>query len=135
MTDHPGFDQPPKASPEIVEERRAPGAGREFGTWDVPPNKFLGVYRTEHAGDVLQGSVTETPGARTIGLRPELMVVLLDDVWMFAVLDTSRPDQDGQCPVLTWNPGVPDGGLKERIADSYGEFAVAECRQKLGLPT
>ncbi|MDV9169599.1 SMI1/KNR4 family protein [Streptomyces sp. W16] len=107
----------------------------EFGTWDVPPTEFLGVWRNERAGDVLRGSSDETLGARTIGLRPELMVVLLDDVWMFAVLDTSRPDQDGEYPVLTWNPGVPDGGLMEKIADSYGEFALAECRRNLGLPT
>ena len=36
---------------------------------------------------------------------------------------------------LTWNPGVPDGGLMEKIADGYGEFALTECRQKLGTPT
>ncbi|MGW7203433.1 SMI1/KNR4 family protein [Streptomyces sp. NPDC054837] len=32
----------------------------EFGTWDVTPTQFLGVYQTEAAGDVLLGSVTET---------------------------------------------------------------------------
>lgn len=36
----------------------------EFGTWDVPPTQFLGVYRTAAAGDVLPGSVTETLDAR-----------------------------------------------------------------------
>jgi hypothetical protein len=79
----------------------------EFGTWEVPPTEFLGVYRTELGGDVLPGSSAETVGARTIGLRPELMVVLLDDVWMYAVLDTSRPDQNGEYPVLAWNLGLP----------------------------
>ncbi|MGX9891314.1 SMI1/KNR4 family protein [Streptomyces sp. NPDC002276] len=107
----------------------------EFGSWDVPPTEFLGVWRNERAGDVLRGSPAETLGARKLGLPPELMVVLLDDVWTYAVLDTSRPDRDGEYPVLAWNPGVPDGGLMERIADSYGEFALAECRQKLGTPT
>ncbi|WP_327720890.1 hypothetical protein OG381_40245 [Streptomyces sp. NBC_00490] len=60
------------------------------------------------------------------------MVVLLDDVWLFAVLDTSRPDEDGEYPVFAWNPGVLDGGLMEKIADSFGEFALEECEQKLG---
>lgn len=103
----------------------------EFGTWEVPPTEFLGVYRTELAGDVLLGSVAHTLDTRSAGLPPELMVVLLDDVWMRVVLDTSRPDEDGEYPVFAWNPGVLDGGLVERLADSYGEFALAECRQKL----
>ncbi|WP_043676873.1 SMI1/KNR4 family protein [Streptomyces xylophagus] len=107
----------------------------EFGSWEVPPAEFLGVYRTKLGGDRLWGSAAQTVAARAIGLPPELMVVLLDDVWTFAVLDTSRPDQDGEYPVLTWNPGVLDGGLVEKIADSYGEFALAECRRNLDPPT
>jgi hypothetical protein len=104
----------------------------EFGTWDAPPTQFLGVYRTEAAGDVLLGSVTETLDARAeVDMPHELMVVLLDDVWLFAVLDTSRPDEDGEYPVFAWNPGVLDGGLMEKIADSFGEFALQECEQKL----
>ncbi|MGP4008616.1 SMI1/KNR4 family protein [Streptomyces sp. 4N124] len=104
----------------------------EFGTWDVPPTEFLGVYQTERAGDVLLGSVVETLDARaTVGMPPELMVVLLDDVWLFAVLDTSQPDDDGEYPVFAWNPGVLDGGLMEKIADSFGEFALKECQQNL----
>ena len=103
----------------------------EFGTWEVPPTEFLGVYRTGLAGDVLRGSVAETLDARAAGLPPELMVVLLDDVWMRVVLDTSRPDANGEYPVFAWNPGVVDGGLMERLADSYGEFALAACRRML----
>ncbi|MFF4035193.1 SMI1/KNR4 family protein [Streptomyces sviceus] len=104
----------------------------EFGTWGAPPTEFLGVYQTERAGDVLLGSVTETLDARSeVGMPPELMVVLLDDVWLYAVLDTSQPDEDGEYPVFAWNPGVLDGGLMERIADSFGEFALKECREKL----
>jgi hypothetical protein len=33
--------------------------------------------------------------------------------------------------VFAWNPGVLDGGLMEKIADSFGEFALKECQQKL----
>ncbi|MER6179796.1 hypothetical protein [Streptomyces sp. NPDC001652] len=39
--------------------------------------------------------------------------------------------EDGEYPVLAWNPGVVDGGLMEKIADSFGEFALQECEQKL----
>ncbi|MCT9083799.1 SMI1/KNR4 family protein [Streptomyces fulvoviolaceus] len=104
----------------------------EFGTWDVAPTEFLGVHQTEAAGDVLLGSVTETLDARAdVDMPPELMVILLDDVWSFAVLDTSQPDEDGEYPVFAWNPGVLDGGLMEKIADSLGEFALKECQQNL----
>lgn len=46
-------------------------------------------------------------------------------------IPTSQPDEDSEYPVLAWNPGVPDGGLMEKIADSCGEFALTECRQNL----
>ena len=59
------------------------------------------------------------------------MAVMHDDVWDVVVLDTSQPDADGEYPVLAWHPGVLDGGLMERIADSFGEFALDECRQNL----
>ncbi|WP_143645684.1 hypothetical protein [Streptomyces swartbergensis] len=59
------------------------------------------------------------------------MVILLEDVWLFAVLDTSQPDQEGEYPVFAWNPGVLDGGLLEKIADSHGKLALKECRQNL----
>ena len=38
---------------------------------------------------------------------------------------------DGEYAVYAWNPGVVDGGLMEKIADGFGEFALAECRQNL----
>ncbi|MDH6440681.1 hypothetical protein M2158_009222 [Streptomyces sp. SAI-144] len=104
----------------------------EFGSWDVSSSEFLGIYQTEAAGDVLLGSVAETLDARAeVGMPQELMVVMLDDVWLFAVLDTSQPDEDGEYPVFAWNPGVLDGGLMEKIADSFGEFVLKECQQNL----
>ncbi|WP_416967094.1 SMI1/KNR4 family protein [Streptomyces sp. 4F14] len=86
----------------------------EFGTWDVPPKEFLGVYRTPARGDTLLGSVAQTLEARTaVRLPRHLLVVMLDDVWSFVVLDTSQTDEDGECPVFAWNPGVPEGGLMD----------------------
>ncbi|MGW4909506.1 SMI1/KNR4 family protein [Streptomyces sp. NPDC004270] len=104
----------------------------EFGTWEVPPTEFAGVYRTPARGDRLLGSPTHTSEDRErLGLPHHLMVVMHDDVLGVVVLDTSGPDQDGEYPVYAWNPGVPEGGRMERIADSFGEFALDECRRNL----
>ncbi|MGW3289471.1 SMI1/KNR4 family protein [Streptomyces sp. NPDC001002] len=104
----------------------------EFGTWETPPTEFLGVYQTPLAGDRLLGTSAYTVEDRTaLGLPHHFMVLMHDDVWEVVVLDTSRPDEDGEYPVYAWNTGVLNGGLMEKIADSYGEFALAECQQKL----
>ncbi|WSQ11257.1 SMI1/KNR4 family protein [Streptomyces sp. NBC_01231] len=104
----------------------------EFGTWDVPPTEFNAIYQTPGMGEELLGTPAFTREDRAeLGLPQHFMVVMHDDVWHVVVLDTSQPDADGEYPVFAWNPGVLDGGLMERIADSFGEFALKECQEKL----
>ncbi|MFI6545289.1 SMI1/KNR4 family protein [Streptomyces prunicolor] len=104
----------------------------EFGTWDAPPIEFPGVYRTPARGEKLLGTPAYTQEDRAaLGLPHHFMVLLHDDVWGVVVLDTSQPDEDGEYPVFAWNPGVSAGGLMEKIADSFGEFALKECLQNL----
>ncbi|MEU3981702.1 SMI1/KNR4 family protein [Streptomyces sp. NPDC026672] len=104
----------------------------EFGTWDVPPTEFLGVYQTPAGGEELLGTPAYTKADReALGLPHHFMVVMHDDVWGVVVLDTSQPDKDGEYPIFAWNPGVLDGGLMEKIADSFGEFALKACQQNL----
>ncbi|MFF4845285.1 SMI1/KNR4 family protein [Streptomyces collinus] len=104
----------------------------EFGTWGVPPVEFPGVYQTPARGEQLLGSSAYTLEDRAhLSLPHHFLVVMHDDVLGVLVLDTSRPDQDGEYPVFAWNPGVLEGGVMERIADSFGEFALNECRQNL----
>ncbi|WP_089099412.1 SMI1/KNR4 family protein [Streptomyces hyaluromycini] len=104
----------------------------EFGVWEVPPAEFPGVYRTPARGDKLLGSPAYTLEDRErMALPRRFMVVKHDDVWDVVVLDSSEPDQHGEYPVYAWNPGIPDGGRMEKLADSFGEFALNECRQSL----
>ncbi|MDN0200836.1 SMI1/KNR4 family protein [Streptomyces sp. S.PNR 29] len=104
----------------------------ELGTWDIGGTEFLGVYQTPARGDALLGSVEQTLEARSrTGLPPDLMVVMVDDVWGFVVLDTSQADKDGEYPVFAWNPGLPDRDSMEKVADNFGSFALEECRQAL----
>ncbi|MGW4271085.1 SMI1/KNR4 family protein [Streptomyces seoulensis] len=105
----------------------------EFGTWEAAPTEFPGLYQTPAGGDGLLGTVAYTLEDReALRLPHHLMVVMHDDVWGVVVLDTSRPDRDGEYPVYAWNPGVLDGGLMEKIADNFGIFALDECRQAIG---
>ena len=105
----------------------------EFGTWEIPPTEFPGVYKSPASGDKLLGSPAYTLEDREVlGLPHHFLVVMHDDVWEVVVLDTSQPDQAGEYPVYAWNPGVLEGGPMERVSDNFGEFTLAEGRQKLG---
>ncbi|MFD4142911.1 SMI1/KNR4 family protein [Streptomyces sp. NPDC058572] len=101
----------------------------EFSTWDIAGTEFLGVYQTPLRGEVLLGSVAETLDARSkVGLPADLIVVKLDDVWGFVVLDVSQRGQDGEYPVRAWNPGLPDRDSMGRVGDNFGSFALNECQ-------
>lgn len=105
---------------------------KEFGTWELGAKEFPGIYQTSARGDALLGTVAYTLDDRVgLGLPDHFMVVMHDDVWDVVVLDTSQPDKNKEFPVYAWNPGVLEGGLMEKVADDFGSFALAECRQAL----
>lgn len=104
----------------------------EFGTWEIAGKEFLGVYKSPAGGDALLGTVDQTLEARRqVGLPADLMVVMVDDVWAFVVLDTSQRDQDGEFPVFAWNPGLPDRDSMERVGGDFGSFALEECQRAM----
>jgi hypothetical protein len=102
----------------------------EFGTWDIAGQEFLGVYRTPAMGEKLLGSVAETLDARTgYGMPSDLVVVMFDGMGGLVVLDASRADGKGEYPVLVWNPGLADRESMERLGESFGPFALDQCRR------
>jgi hypothetical protein len=102
----------------------------EFGTWDVAGEEFLGIYQTPAMGQRLLGSVTETLDARSqYGMPPDLIVIMFDGMGGLVVLDSSRVDQEGEYPVLVWNPGVKDRKSMEKIGDDFGSFSLSLCRR------
>ncbi|MFE2375971.1 SMI1/KNR4 family protein [Streptomyces sp. NPDC059398] len=104
----------------------------EFGTWEIAGKEFFGVYKSPAGGDALLGTVEQTLEARhQIGLPADLMVVMVDDVWAYVVLDTSQGDQDGECPVFAWNPGLPGRDSMERVGGNFGSFALEECQRAM----
>jgi hypothetical protein len=102
----------------------------EFGTWDIAGEEFLGVYQTSAMGQKLLGSVAETLDARSqFGMPSDLIVAMLDGMGGMVVLDSSQVNQEGEYPVLVWNPGVVDRESMERLGDDFGSFAFALCQR------
>ncbi|GGZ89809.1 MULTISPECIES: SMI1/KNR4 family protein [Streptomyces] len=102
----------------------------EFGTWDIAGEEFLGVYQTPSLGQKLLGSVVETLDARSrYGMPSDLIVAMFDGMGGLVVLDSSQADQDGEYPVLVWNPGIADRESMERLGDNFGSFAFALCQR------
>ncbi|UUS32420.1 MULTISPECIES: SMI1/KNR4 family protein [Streptomyces] len=102
----------------------------EFGTWDIAGEEFLGVYQTLAMGVKLLGSVAETLDARSkYGMPSDLIVVMFDGMGGLVVLDPSHVDQEGEYPVLVWNPGVVDRENMERLGDDFGSFAYSLCQR------
>lgn len=102
----------------------------EFGTWDIAGEEFLGVYQRPAMGQKLSGSVTETLDARSqYGMPSDLIVVTFDGMGGLIVLDSSQVDQEGEYPVLVWNPGVADRQSMERLGDDFGSFALSLCQR------
>ncbi|MET8209568.1 SMI1/KNR4 family protein [Streptomyces sp. NPDC005373] len=102
----------------------------EFGTWDIAGEEFLGVYQTPAMGQKLLGSVTETLDARSqYGMPSDLIVAMFDGMGGLIVLDASQPDQDGEYPVLVWNPGSVDRESMERLGGDFGSFALDLCQR------
>ena len=90
------------------------------------------MYKSPAGGGALLGSVEQTLEARRqVGLPADLMVVMVDDVWAYVVLDTSRGDQDGEYPVFAWNPGLQGRDSMERVGESFGSFALEECQRAM----
>ena len=101
----------------------------EFGTWDIAGEEFIGVYQTPAMGQELLGSVAETLDACSqYGMPSDLIVAMFDGSGLI-VLDSSQVDQEGEYPVLVWDPGVADRQSMERLGDDFGSFALSLCQR------
>ena len=102
----------------------------EFGTWDIAGEEFLGVYQTAAMGPKLLGSVAETLDARgQYSLPSNLIVVMFDGMGGLVVLDAAESDQDGEYPVLAWDPGAVDRGGLDRLGENFGSFALMRSQR------
>ncbi|MGW2818245.1 SMI1/KNR4 family protein, partial [Streptomyces sp. NPDC001415] len=99
----------------------------EFGSLDIAAEDFLGVYKTPMGGDTLWGSSHETLNARNVGMAHELIAIQQDGMGGIYVLDSSRPDDRGEYPVMIWEVWRSTDAPMEIQGDSFGEFALRAC--------
>lgn len=106
---------------------------RQLGECDIAGEEFYGVWARDGDPGVLFGAVRMTLELRRTSAMPDALVVFMDDgMGGLYALDTVSSDEEGEAPVVLWEPGgsVP-GSILERAADSFGEFALRRTRRAL----
>jgi hypothetical protein len=105
---------------------------RELGSCEADGVELLGVYRTPARGDQLLGTVSETLDARADDRFPRgLLVIEYDGMGGIISLDSTQPDEDGEYPVVAWDPGAAARGGPERLAADFGSYALRKCARAL----
>jgi hypothetical protein len=106
---------------------------RQLGECDIAGVEFYGVWTRGDNPDALFGAVRTTLEARRTSAMPNSLVAFMSDgMGGLYVLDTASLDEEGEAPILVWEPGgsVP-GSTLERVADSFGEFALRRTKHAL----
>jgi SUKH superfamily protein len=106
---------------------------RELGSCEADGVELLGVYRTPARGDQLLGTVSETLDARAdVRFPPALLVIEYDGMGGIISLDSAAAGEDGEYPVVAWDPGAEARGGPERLAEDFGTYALRKCTRALG---
>jgi hypothetical protein len=101
----------------------------EVGSCRCGGVEIEGVNRTPTGGDRLRGTVSETIDTRADERFPrDLLVIEYDGMGGIVSLDAARPDENGEYPVVVWDPGAEARGGPERLADDFGSYALRHCR-------
>ncbi|WP_027946949.1 SMI1/KNR4 family protein [Amycolatopsis taiwanensis] len=104
----------------------------ELGSCEAGGVEIMGVYRTPTGGDRLYGTVSETLDAREDNRFPlSLLVIEYDGMGGIICLDSSEQNEDGEYPVVVWDPDAESRGGPERLDDDFGTYAL--CRCQIGL--
>jgi antitoxin YobK len=97
---------------------------RELGSCEAGGVDLMGIYRTPARGDQLLGTVSQTLETRADERFPaELLVIEYDGMGGIISLDSSRTNEDGEYPVVAWDPG----GV-EQLDDDFGTYALRRCQ-------
>jgi hypothetical protein len=102
----------------------------QLGTFDIAGEEILGIYQTPAMGSALLGSTIETLEARSrYGMSSHLLVVMYDGMGGSIVLDSSQSDNEGEYPVLVWDPGHTTRESMERLSPDFGHYALDLCQR------
>ncbi|OQO91984.1 SMI1/KNR4 family protein [Saccharomonospora piscinae] len=101
----------------------------ELGSCEAGGVEIMGVNRTPKGGERLRGTVSATLEAREDERFPShLLVIEYDGMGGLISLDNSQRNEDGEYPVVAWDPGSEARGGPERLGEDFGTYALHRCR-------
>lgn len=101
----------------------------ELGSCQCGSIELKGVNRTPRGGDRLRGTVSATLETRDDErFPPTLLVIEYDGMGGIISLDSSVSNEDGEYPVVAWDPGAEARGGPERLAEDFGTYALDRAR-------
>jgi hypothetical protein len=100
----------------------------ELGTGSVGGEEVYGVINEDFEHSSVPDAIWLTLKQRAQFRLPSAMIVMYGTGdGDYYLLDTSRADADGECPVVAWSPGF------DAIASDFGAFFLATVQEALGL--
>ncbi|WEO94652.1 SMI1/KNR4 family protein [Streptomyces sp. FXJ1.172] len=101
----------------------------ELGSCEAGGVELLGIYRPPARGDQLLDTVSETLDARNDErFPPDLLVIEYDGMGGIISLDSAQRNENGEYPVVAWDPGADARRGPERLADDFGTYALHRCQ-------
>lgn len=106
---------------------------RHVGCGDIAGLEVFGLIGADFVNSSVPNGIWLTLKERSDSALPPALVLISEvgDGTMVA-LDASRPHVDGECPVVLWRPGLPEGADLEVIATDFGQFLLREIGLALG---
>jgi hypothetical protein len=95
----------------------------DMGAGGVGAFEVYGVTGDDFTNSSVPNGIWVTLSDRAAGMPGHLVVVGETGMGENYVLDTSRTDATGECPVVIWVPGASQPGDElEHVADDFGTF-------------
>ena len=106
---------------------------RRLGAGNVGASELYGVIDDNFTDSAVPDGIWMTlRGREAWGLPRSMVVVYGDGFGGYFVLDTAKTDEDGECPVLVWQPGRSERSEElEFIAPDFGSFFLETARRAL----
>ena len=131
-------------SPNIVDaikraenllEIKIPQTFREFlekyGCWGIEGFEIAGIINNDFEKNGIKDSIGTTLEERASGDLPENLIYLSDvGDGFYYYLDSSKPDKNGEYPVVIWGHGLKPEQT-EVVYEDFGAFLLDQVKQAI----